>query len=48
VQKACYGCVSGLNRRHMLFAWMSLFMVAFSDVYVRLLAMGAIKDLRLI
>jgi len=48
IQKACYGCVSGLNRRHMLFAWMSLFMVAFADVYVRLLSMGVIEDLRLI
>ena len=44
---ACYRCVSGLNRRHMRFAWMSLFGVAFSDVYVRLCSMGIVKDLRL-
>jgi hypothetical protein len=31
----------------MLWAWMSLFSVAFSDVYVRLLSMGVISDPRL-
>lgn len=40
-------CVSGLNRRHMLWAWMSLFWVGFSDAYVRLCAMGVWHDLRL-
>ncbi len=43
---ACYNCVSGLNRRHMNFAWMSLFWVAFSDIYVRLCSIGAWKDFR--
>src|SRR4026209_998696 len=42
-----YGCVSKLNTRHMLWAWMSLFWVAFSDVYVRLLARGVFSDPRL-
>ena len=28
-QQAAYKCVSGFNRRHMLFAWMSLFWVGF-------------------
>jgi hypothetical protein len=46
-QMACYNCVSGLNRRHMLFAWCSLFSVAFSDIYVRLVAMGIWSDWRL-
>jgi hypothetical protein len=32
----------------MLWAWMSLFWVAFSDVYVRLCAMGIITDWRII
>ena len=41
-------CVSGLNRRHMLWAWMSLFWVGFSDVYVRLCAMGVWHDFRFI
>jgi hypothetical protein len=34
-----------LNARHMYFAWMSLFWVGFTDVYVRLVSMGVIKDL---
>lgn len=42
-----YRCVSCLNRRHMLWAWMSLFWVAFSDVYVRLCSMGAWSDWRI-
>jgi hypothetical protein len=37
-----------LNERHMLFAWMSLFSVGFADLYVRLVASGAIRDLRLL
>ncbi len=43
-----YRCVSCLNRRHMLWAWMSLFWVAFSDVYVRLCSMGVWTDWRLL
>jgi len=35
-----------LNERHMLYAWISLVWVGLSDLYVRLLAMGAIRDLR--
>src|SRR5580693_4418400 len=37
-----------LNERHMLFAWCSLFSVGFADFYVRLVASGAIRDLRLL
>jgi hypothetical protein len=48
VRKAAYDCVSCLNRRHMLFAWCSLFSVALSDLYVRLCSMGVIRDGRLI
>jgi hypothetical protein len=47
VRKAAYGCVSGLNRRHMLFAWISLFVVGFSDIYVRLCSMGIWTDYRI-
>ena len=36
---------SWLNARHMLFAWMSLFWVGFSDLYVRLVSTGVIRDL---
>lgn len=42
-----YGCVSGLNRRHMLFAWLSLFWVGFADFYVRMCSMGIFTDYRL-
>jgi hypothetical protein len=38
--------VTKLNQRHMLIAWVSLFGVALSDLYVRLVAMGAIHDVR--
>lgn len=48
VGKACYDCSSGLNRKHMLFAWCSLFTVAFSDVYIRLCSMGIITDFRIL
>lgn len=40
-------CVSCLNRRHMLWAWLSLFWVGFTDLYVRLCAMGVWKDVRI-
>jgi hypothetical protein len=43
-----YACVGCLNRRHMLWAWMSLFWVGFSDVYVRLCSMGIWHDFRLV
>ena len=36
---------SWFNARHMAFAWASLFWVGFTDVYVRLVSMGVIKDL---
>jgi hypothetical protein len=38
--------VSKLNHKHMQFAWVSLFGVALTDFYVRLLATGTITDLR--
>jgi hypothetical protein len=40
-------CTSRINARHMLFAWMSLFWVAFSDAYVRLLSLGVFTDARI-
>jgi hypothetical protein len=43
-----YNCVSCLNRNHMRWAWASLFWVAFSDVYVRLVSMGVWSDWRII
>ncbi|HEV8610065.1 MAG TPA: succinate dehydrogenase [Thermoanaerobaculia bacterium] len=40
--------VSALNERHGLFAWFSLVSVGLADLYVRELARGAIRDLRLL
>jgi len=47
IRQTGYECVSCLNRRHMLWAWLSLFWVGFSDVYVRMLAMGLWTDWRI-
>jgi len=47
VRKTAYDCVGCLNKRHMLFAWLSLFWVGFSDFYVRMCAMGVWTDLRI-
>jgi hypothetical protein len=44
----CYSCVSGLNRKHMNFAWVSLFGVMFADLYVRLCSMGVWSDWRIL
>ena len=48
IRKTAYTCVCSLNRRHMLFAWLSLFWVGFSDVYVRLCSMGVWVDWRIL
>lgn len=45
--KKAYDCVSCLNGRHMLFAWCSLFSVAFSDFYIRCISTGLFHDWRL-
>ena len=37
-----------LNERHPMFAWLSLFSVALTDVYIRLVSIGIIRDLRII
>jgi hypothetical protein len=48
VRGTAYRCTTCLNRRHMLFAWLSLFSVALSDLYVRLCSMGILTDWRLV
>jgi hypothetical protein len=40
--------ISRLNERHPAYAWLSLFSVALTDLYIRLVSMGIIRDLRLI
>jgi hypothetical protein len=46
--QAAYGRVSFLNSKHMLFAWMSLFWVGFTDAYVRLCSCGVWTDWRIL
>jgi hypothetical protein len=48
VRMRAYNCVSCLNRRHMMWAWTSLFAVGFSDLYVRLCSMGVWSDIRIL
>jgi len=47
IRKKSYDCVSCLNRGHMRWAWLSLVWVAFSDLFIRLCAMGIWHDVRL-
>jgi len=47
-RRTTYTCVSALNRGHMRWAWASLVWVAFSDVYIRMCAMGIWSDLRIL
>ena len=46
LQCAAYNACSALNKRHMFFAWASLIVVGFSDIYVRMLSMGKWTDIR--
>jgi len=48
ISEACYRCSSSLNRRHMLFAWLSLFSVGLTDAYIRLCSLGVISDFRIL
>lgn len=47
-RQGAYKRVSWLNERHMLFAWISLFGVGFTDIYVRLCANGTWTDWRIL
>jgi hypothetical protein len=47
VQDGAYRCVTCLNKRHMMFAWISLFWVGFTDFYVRMCSMGVWTDMRI-
>jgi hypothetical protein len=48
VRKTAYACVSCLNRWHMKWAWISLIWVGFTDLYVRMCAMGIWTDFRIL
>ena len=43
-----YKCVDCLNSRHKLWAWLSLFSVAFADIYVRCCSLGIFTDWRIL
>jgi hypothetical protein len=40
--------ITRLNERHPTFAWLSLFSVGLTDLYIRLVSMGIIRDLRIL
>lgn len=44
VRGSLWNRVTGFNRRHGLWAWLSLVWVAFSDFYVRMVSMGVWQD----
>jgi hypothetical protein len=48
VRRVAYDCSSCLNRYHMQWARLSLVMVAFADLYVRLCSMGIWHDWRIL
>jgi hypothetical protein len=48
LRKSCYDCVSHLNKKHMLFAWVSMFYVGFVDIYIRMCAKGVWTDWRIL
>src|SRR5436189_66967 len=40
--------ITRLNEQHPTFAWLSLFSVGLTDLYIRLVSLGVIRDLRII
>ena len=45
---ALWHAISRLNERHPMYAWLSLFSVGLTDLYIRLVSMGVIRDLRIV
>ena len=43
-RKSLWDKVTALNGRHMMWAWISLVWVGFTDLYVRLVSMGVWTD----
>lgn len=46
-RRKAFNAVSVLNGRHSLWAWLSLFMVLFADIYIRMLLAGWFTDPRI-
>jgi len=47
-RRSAWRFVTVLNEHHMLWAWLSLFSVALTDLYIRLVSAGVIRDIRLL
>jgi hypothetical protein len=47
-RRRVYDCVSCLNRRHNVWAWLSLYSMCLTDLYIRLCSLGVITDPRLL
>jgi hypothetical protein len=45
---AVWRFITKINERHPLFAWLSLFSVGLADLYIRLVSMGIIHDVRIL
>jgi hypothetical protein len=48
MRKRIYDVSTACNRTHMNWAWVSLFGVALTDVYIRLCASGVLTDVRIL
>jgi hypothetical protein len=47
-RRSAWQFVTTLNERHMFWAWASMISVGLTDLYIRLVACGALKDVRLL
>ncbi|MFZ3200000.1 MAG: hypothetical protein WA175_02495 [Candidatus Acidiferrales bacterium] len=47
-RRSAWQFVTALNENHMLWAWASMISVGLTDLYIRLVASGALKDIRLL
>ena len=48
VRHGAWSWVTRLNEHHMFWAWVSMISVGLTDLYIRLVASGALKDIRLL
>ena len=47
-QHTAWNWITTLNERHMLLAWSSLISVGLTDFYIRMVAAGIFKDVRIL
>ena len=48
IRHTAWGWVTKLNEHHMFWAWVSMIGVGLTDLYIRLVASGMIKDIRIL